>query len=336
MTQLLQNNTSIANGYSMSGSLWFYLPDDVGPLSFINQALWQAGAVPPGDYPDLTGDSELRLFWQPPNVPVNEPDGVTEIHFTRFGPAAEIWGAPDLGIGSPELDIVISNRDYTVPFGYGDALWTSASWNHLAFAVEWVNSDTYGFTQVPGAVPYTINNRFLFKLNNFGIGPAFQDYDHTLLGQTYPLHSLGSNPSWTYANNDLYGGPPVALVTERTYPMDINTRQIAFPFNDNNPPSPPSTNDQRLVFNYCQIWFGQYIDWSVAGNFAKVAQVVGGALAPASDTLAAQKAFGASDIFFVRDSVSGIKYEDNQGTAGDFTVIGTPPQDFSPAPGQQT
>jgi hypothetical protein len=67
-------------------------------------------------------------------------------------------------------------------------------------------------------------------------------------------------------------------------------------------------------------------------NLAKFYQVKNGLIVPPDDIMAAQKAFGPSDIFLARDSTSGIKYEDNQGTAGPFTVVGTNPQDFFPGP----
>jgi len=85
----------------------------------------------------------------------------------------------------------------------------------------------------------------------------------------------------------------------------------------------------------CTQFYRSFIDPAVSNNLAKFVRLDADnkPLLPA-DIRAAEKAFGTPDIWLVRDSVSGVKYEDNQGTAGDFTVVGTSPQDFFPGPGQ--
>ena len=92
---------------------------------------------------------------------------------------------------------------------------------------------------------------------------------------------------------------------------------------------------QQLERATTQIWFNKYVE-PTPENLANIYRTdteagkiyaIGGK--------AAADAFGTPDIWFERDNVSGIEYGDNQGTAGVFEVVGTPPADFDPGPDEE-
>ena len=67
-------------------------------------------------------------------------------------------------------------------------------------------------------------------------------------------------------------------------------------------------------------------------NLANFFTMRNSTLFPVINTFAAVKAYGTPAIFCVEDNVSGIKFQDNQGDGGSFTVIGTAPQGYGPGP----
>lgn len=112
------------------------------------------------------------------------------------------------------------------------------------------------------------------------------------------------------------------------YTIAINGGQFGHPIL----PVNAITGHPQVRFFNTQVWFGTYVA-PIAGNLDKFVAFDGsGNPIPPPDIRAAQDAFGPSDIWFNRDSVSDIKYEENQGTAGLFTLVGTPPPDFQPGP----
>ena len=102
-------------------------------------------------------------------------------------------------------------------------------------------------------------------------------------------------------------------------------------------------NYANTAFSLVQVWLGQRIA-PTSDNLAKFYTTdADNNIIPVDDGQAAADAFGTPDIWFVRDNVSGANFQDNQGTAGDFTLISTyqpptPPnaaitiQDYSPGP----
>jgi len=84
-----------------------------------------------------------------------------------------------------------------------------------------------------------------------------------------------------------------------------------------------------MVFAGCQVWFNQRIAATV-GNLAKFFRVADGFVYPVGGKIAAD-AFGVPDVWLERDNISGINFQDNQGT-GTFSVVGTNPVDFTPDP----
>lgn len=95
----------------------------------------------------------------------------------------------------------------------------------------------------------------------------------------------------------------------------------------------PLTTDlpaPEIEYACVQVWMDQYID-PTSQNLEKfVVEIDGKLYSPGGK--AAADAFGIPAFWFERDSVSGVRFEENQGTAGDFEVVGIAPVDFSPDP----
>lgn len=79
-----------------------------------------------------------------------------------------------------------------------------------------------------------------------------------------------------------------------------------------------------------QAWLNQYVA-PTAPNFDKFYYISNDKIYPRGGKVAAD-AFGDPDVWLERDSVSGVLFQQNNGTAGDFTVVGTDPEDFTPGP----
>lgn len=91
--------------------------------------------------------------------------------------------------------------------------------------------------------------------------------------------------------------------------------------------------NQAVQYGPVCMWFGQAIE-NTPENLDKFAILDDeGDLIPNPDIHAASDAFGQPDIYLIRDNISGIEFNMNQGTAGDLDIIvGTPPEDFRPDP----
>ena len=112
------------------------------------------------------------------------------------------------------------------------------------------------------------------------------------------------------------------------HPFGINFSgaDVNVPFHSTN----PNIVNPEMEFAYFQMWLDTYIE-PTAENLSKFIVEQDGKLYPVGGRVAAD-AFGVPDIWFERDNVSGIKFEENQGTAGPFEVVGTAPVDFNPDP----
>jgi hypothetical protein len=180
------------------------------------------------------------------------------------------------------------------------------------------------------------------------IGSQTHDFWHCLAmswdgsqGVGGQFQKLSANPVFSVALDDtMISGTSSASSPANTAIYDA-TRTSDGLYIQGFPMGIPVTEDQQqyplqftetIIFHECQIWFNKYVDWSSSTNRSKVMIFQDGRVRPPADVRAAQDAFGSSDIWFLRDGPSGIKYENNQGTAGPFTVVGTNPQDFSPGP----
>lgn len=104
-----------------------------------------------------------------------------------------------------------------------------------------------------------------------------------------------------------------------------------------------------ICYAYTHIWLDKYIEpteKNLLAFFARSKNEKYNFVVPPSDKKAAVKQFGMPNIWCYRDKNNRIRFEDNQGTAGKFTVVGpeaSPPEeypppsairDFRPGPGQ--
>jgi len=120
--------------------------------------------------------------------------------------------------------------------------------------------------------------------------------------------------------------------TGSSYSIPINGESAGLPFNLNWKYGGGQTQadyQQIMEFSEVQLWFGQYIDWTDADNFAKVVKVAGGVGTPEDPAIAAA-AFGTQQILF-RGKASDASFYVNRGDGGAFTKTGTV-TDFTPGP----
>jgi len=78
-----------------------------------------------------------------------------------------------------------------------------------------------------------------------------------------------------------------------------------------------------------QIWTDQYLDLGNVANRRLFVDAFGRPVDPAVP----EALLGAPAYRFRRNSSLGMRFETNQGTSGGFSIIGTPPSDYSPGPG---
>lgn len=302
MTQLKQDITAIADTTKLTYSAWYRMPVSV-PDTF-TQHLLDFGAVPGTSTTDVCSINIIRTVGA---------DVFTSVNVNLSGPFFPAAG--DFFAGIPIIDISATNFDGAVPSS--DPLFGLDIWNNLTFSVDISVGNAYGVGMV---APFTQGTKCAVVCNNINTTTkALPDTN---------VFSTGVGPNWKINDTDLYGGPP-AVVTSRVWNMPVVGTQIGMPFNDN---YLPSASPLVLELFNVQVWYGTYVDLTVPANLAKFVVSDGTNIFAPSDIRAAQDAFGASDIWFNRDSVSDIKFEDNQGTAGPFTLVGTGPSDFNPPP----
>lgn len=83
----------------------------------------------------------------------------------------------------------------------------------------------------------------------------------------------------------------------------------------------------KLDYGDVQVWFGTYIDPTIAANYAKVVTISGGIGTPANPTIAAA-AFGTQSLLFKGGAST---FYTNAGNGGAFTKTGVI-SDFTPGP----
>jgi hypothetical protein len=135
----------------------------------------------------------------------------------------------------------------------------------------------------------------------------------------------------------------------RTFKMQLNGGQVGFPIIPQEIGRYKVTGpNAEIEYSATQIWFDQAIEATEDNlkKFFRRTKAPGfNGVVPPLDKEAAQKAFGTSDIWCYRDKGEDIKFQDNQGSGGDFTVVGgsekdftgvehPQPTDFKPGPGQ--
>lgn len=117
-------------------------------------------------------------------------------------------------------------------------------------------------------------------------------------------------------------------VTLITYNMGIGGNPFTFPAVFS-----PFIDHGRVRHAYTQLWLGTFIE-PTSANLNNFAVPSGSVIKPPTNVAIAQQVYGASDYWFYRSKIDNIQFETNRGTAGAVTVVGTPPEDFTPGPGQ--
>ncbi len=235
------------------------------------------------------------------------------------------------------------------------------SWNHIFIAADmsagfvnrtvWTHGSIATFDHfdqpvspfVPPIEPPTLYSPAFIYVNNASVLAYDGGHDGEVHGKattctvdatdgSFSTSAVNNNP--TGRDGALLSGYPISH--PGTYPKVVHDLVEIF----------ADAGTERKVFAYTQVWFNQFIDptGTTTGvpNLDFFRTVVSGGIIPPVDVFAAQTAFGTSDIFFYRNKVvntkgqttTDVKYTTNQGTGGPFSVIGTPPADYTPGPGQ--
>jgi len=182
------------------------------------------------------------------------------------------------------------------------------TWNHFATSVR-TNGDNYA-------------NRCWFYLNRVNVNDP--NPGAGMGGIVAPLPQVGVFTDWInsiqfYGWGALYDQEIIDGQHPQMEPFNMEVSGLPYRI--------PSESTGIRV-SACDFWFGQYIDLSSPGNLDIFITSDG---APAQRSLASA-ALGTPTYSNWRDSVSGVKFQDNLGDGGDFTVVGTDPQDYSPGP----
>jgi hypothetical protein len=151
-------------------------------------------------------------------------------------------------------------------------------------------------------------------VGNTGKTTYFQHYPE------WPLHSTPYPTAAYDTNSPLLQQEPVTI--DRSWTIPIADKVAGIPFlNDDTHSENPG-----FILAETQIWLNAYIDPTL--HIAKFVDIVSGK--PVNPSIP-RTTFGAPDMLFRRKASMGWRYENNQGTAGEFTKIGTI-GDFAPGP----
>lgn len=178
---------------------------------------------------------------------------------------------------------------------------------------------------------YAANKLLNFVFNGSVINLATARY----AGQVYePFNGVGFDNPICNHNGSVVGGTvgvnDVAIsvlgdyVPKASSILGLSDGQSAPNLNLSGVPQP------AFELSLTQVWFGTYIAPTVP-NLAKFWTKQNNLLYPVGGKVAAD-AFGVPDIWLERDSISDADFQDNQGTAGTFSVVGANPTNFSPSP----
>jgi len=207
---------------------------------------------------------------------------------------------------------------------------TLGEWNVLFISADLSAAD---------ADPNPINNQYT---GNKVIKFVFNGVNHGPLGyagQCYlPFTGGGFGNPLCNHNGNVVGGvigvPDTVTSVDGNYvpqassQLGLSDGQSAPNINISGVPQP------EIELALVQVWFGQAIDPTVGNltNFWRIDSTVSPPKIYPVGGVVAAKAFGTPDIWLERDNVSGVFFEENQGTAGNFTVVGTAPPDYTPGP----
>lgn len=328
MTNIVSSSVTAVNSGKFTASIWFRFQDYptqgsgwFAP-SFVDLLAWKNPANNPQVDTSSPGNSciaisqgldAIKIFLI--STPMLQSGGVSIGGASWYNSFWKATSLTDQGIGSFLFDTAFIELDISLgPGAPSPTPIQLLTWNHLFVSADASIADSFVFG---GPSILTLNKKPNVYLNRtdilYGIGTSGENQIRIsapnvglIVGNTYPLPGF---------NVDISG----CAAGQTTLAEGADT------------PNYGATSPAIELAN-TQVWFGQCVAPTMA-NLDKFVLLDGGGnpiLPP--DIRAAQDAFGQSDIWFVRDNISDIKFEENRGTAGPFTVIGTDPVDFQPGP----
>ncbi len=311
MGLLRQASATSSDCMKLTISTWVYVPEEARPATgttclyglfeFGYQDVFASG-VPAASYLRLAGTVGGASIANP-----NNRGG-------DVGVTANIRGrAFDNGSGN----LIGQSANQNTTIGYSGASSTFiipqtpflfGEWHHLFLTADWsgaVHLSSEGYGTVP---MWLYLDRALAGYGRKPSNVVLPDGQARLINSDFPGSSFG--------------------VAVQGAEMSITRNLTESIFVGVNTPS-----DTAICFAYFQAWFGTYISPSSSNLdlFAIPSSLGSSAGIRPAAPLAASDVFGQPTVQFIRDSVSGILFEDNLGTGGDFEVIGTI-EDFVPRP----
>lgn len=205
--------------------------------------------------------------------------------------------------------------------GIDRSLWLPKEWNVLIMSADLSPLDTLVGPDnlLANLQHYIVNKKIWANLN--GAFDTVGGGDLTGFEQGYPIPGGNALYQGFYqtSGNTWTGQPALSMMAGE---FDVPCRD---------PWASANYNYATVCFGTTQVWFNSYIDPTQA-NYDKFYTTRDGKLFPLGGVVAANF-FGTPDIWYERDNVSGVKFEDNQGAAGSPQAVGgTTPIDFNPSP----
>lgn len=342
MTQLHQETSAIAATTKLTSVIWFKMnsfttvPFNIFYPPFIaTLGAWGYQSTPNGD-----GNGNFAEGFGMVAITYNH---ISDPNFVYLGFAVQGQQFPPSGLGGPHF--TNSPNSQFLPLVRGNGVYPRME---LVARIPLANFDLNGWHIIWSAIDKTTPDTF-----DFGTGTYTQKskagllIDGVLYRATSFLVGIGgmttripSDTDQTPGTVGLYETTPPADITEPnpTWNIQILGSEFAYPIITTS--DKDSNNSIIYNFDNCsldvsygtvQMWANQYIDPGILANRPNFYNLVNNELFPVGGKLAVD-AFGNPDIWFERDSVSDLDFQTNGGSAGNFTIVGTPPADFNPTP----
>jgi hypothetical protein len=328
MTQLKQASSSIGNSGLFTFSGWFRsasLTPPVGSLqgqTFGYLDLFAAGNLNTGPFAPDAFYTGISVKPGGMLISLCGPQGTYTGTAAPFGRLAlyGVWSALNAGLAAPGIGITgltdcqhsILNITFGANFPRAASIELN-TWHHL-----FVSADTTGggslISDVPPNPNIVINNKYYVFLDGVDV-----------LGNTLGAPTASQNG--LSIGYDDPGNPIPETITIPPYSLRFSGQEMSVPS------LTAMINDSpEMERAHTQIWFDRCIV-PTAGNLAKFIRTdqTTNQIFPVGGRVAADF-FAVPAVWLERDSVSGVFYQDNNGGGGVFTVVGTPPTDFTPSP----
>ncbi len=334
MGYITQSNSPVSDAFTFTFSTWFNISSNNPPIITGADRLniFELAVVP--EAPDFSSPfSSIGIRYD-----VTQNPQWFEVDVFFDGPTVTIGSGSGANTFSPYFGATTSNGQLDSPGApptVGSFALALDHWHHLFISCDSSSDD---ILMHAGTFTFIKNKIINIYLDNANLLSAPLITTVTSEGPVSGMLSdITSNTDmhWEYFNGSPGfagdGGPPPLPGTTAPAPM----HEISVTGCDIGMPSVSidEVGNKQVRFAYTQAWFGNYIDPNPT-NLSKFFTIVPGGIRPPNNVLAAQQYFGPSDIYFYRDKTLGIKYQDNHGIAGPFSVVGTAPADYTPGPGQ--